>query len=209
MSTNTSIDNNGFDPLDMNNYKIERLPKRSKSKVESFLSIIGGPLAIISFILIYFVFKPGYLQEIDTQSLSDYAKSIFDFRGADEFSRMNIAMLAIFIAGIVLWMTEAIPNYLTSLIIIISLVLTGVLTEQEAYAQLGHKVMWLNIMSFVLASMLVKTGLAKRFALWFIVHFGKKSSSIFLSFWLLMLYCQRSFRQQLQKLQYYSQFLWL
>ncbi len=182
MSTNTSIDNNGFDPLDMNNYKIERLPKRSKSKVESFLSIIGGPLAIISFILIYFVFKPGYLQEIDTQSLSDYAKSIFDFRGADEFSRMNIAMLAIFIAGIVLWMTEAIPNYLTSLIIIISLVLTGVLTEQEAYAQLGHKVMWLNIMSFVLASMLVKTGLAKRFALWFIVHFGKKSSSIFLSF---------------------------
>ena len=77
---------------------------------------------------------------------------------------------------------EAIPNYLTSLIIIISLVLTGVLTDKEAYAQLGHEVMWLNIMSFVLASMLVKTGLAKRFALWFIVRFGKHSSSIFISF---------------------------
>lgn len=182
MQPKNPIDTNGFDPLDMQNYKIERLPKRSKSKVESILASLGGPLAIITFVLIYFVFKPVFLQDIDGEGLSDYAKAIFDLNGSKEFSRMNIAMLAIFLAGIVLWMTEAIPNYLTSLIIIISLVLTGVLTEQEAYAQLGHKVMWLNIMSFVLASMLVKTGLAKRFALWFIVHFGKKSSSIFLSF---------------------------
>ena len=182
MSTNNTIDTNGFDPLDMANYKIEKLPKRSKSKVESTLAIIGGPLAIITFILIYFVFKPVFLQDLDGKGLSEYAKAIFDINGSAEFSRMNIAMLAIFAAGIVLWMTEAIPNYLTSLIIIISLVLTGVLTEQSAYAQLGHKVMWLNIMSFVLASMLVKTGLAKRFALWFIVHFGKKASSIFISF---------------------------
>ncbi len=42
--------------------------------------------------------------------------------------------------------------------------------------------MWLNIMSFVLASMLVVTGLAKRFALWLIVKFGKNASTIFISF---------------------------
>jgi anion transporter len=177
--------NNGFDPLDMNNYRIERLPKREKSKVEAFLAKIGGPLAIATFIFIYFFLKPGFLQSIDPSALTDYARNIFDIKGLSEFSRMNIAMMAIFLAGIVLWMTEAIPNYLTSLIIIIALVLTGVLGEKEAYAQLGHKVMWLNIMSFVLASMLVKTGLAKRFALWFIVHFGKHSSSIFLSFLLI------------------------
>ena len=180
--TTISEQNNNFDPLDMSNYRIERLPKRKKSKVEAILSNIGGPLAIISFVLIYFVFKPTFLLDINAGSLGEYARSVFDLRGASEFSRINIAMLAIFVAGIILWMTEAIPNYLTSLIIIISLVLTGVLTEQEAYAQLGHKVMWLNIMSFVLASMLVKTGLAKRFALWFIVRFGKHSSSIFISF---------------------------
>ncbi len=173
---------NGFDPLDMNNYRVEKLPKRSKSKFESFLALIGGPLAVIVFLLLYFIVQPGYLIHIDPSTLSEHAKHIFDTRGAEEFSRINIAMLAIFALGIVLWMTEAIPNYLTSLIIIIGLVLTGVLTEKEAYAQLGHKVMWLNIMSFVLASMLVKTGLAKRFALWFIVHFGKHSSSLFLSF---------------------------
>jgi len=176
------VEENGFDPLDMSNYRIEKLPKRSKSKVEAFLATIGGPLAILSFILIYFIFKPGYLLDIDASSLGDHARAIYDQIGSVEFSRINIAMLAIFVAGILLWMTEAIPNYLTSLIIIISLVLTGVLSEKDAYAQLGHKVMWLNIMSFVLASMLVKTGLAKRFALWFIVHFGKRSSSIFISF---------------------------
>ncbi len=177
--------NNNFDPLDMNNYRIERLPKRAKSKVEAFLSKIGGPLAVLVFVFIYFFLKPGFLQSIDPSALTDYARNIFDAKGLPEFSRMNIAMMAIFLAGIVLWMTEAIPNYLTSLILIIALVLTGVLGEKEAYAQLGHKVMWLNIMSFVLASMLVKTGLAKRFALWFIVHFGKYSSSIFLSFLLI------------------------
>jgi len=177
--------NNSFDPLDMHNYRIEKLPKRSKSSVERILSNMGGPLAIISFVLIYFIFKPGYLLFINPESLGEHARTIFDQIGSQEFSRINIAMLAIFVFGIVLWMTEAIPNYLTSLFIIIGLVLTGVLSEKEAYAQLGHKVMWLNIMSFVLASMLVKTGLAKRFALWFIVHFGKRSSSIFLSFLLI------------------------
>jgi anion transporter len=174
--------NDNFDPLDMNNYRIERLPKRSKSKAEKILAGAGGPLAVISFVLIYFVFQPGYLLNIDATSLSEYARNVYLEMGSAEFSRINIAMLAIFIGGIVLWITEAIPNYLTSLIIIIGLVLTGVLSEEEAYAQLGHKVMWLNIMSFVLASMLVKTGIAKRFALWFIVRFGKHSSSIFISF---------------------------
>jgi len=158
--------NNNFDPLDMNNYRIERLPKRAKSKVEAFLSKIGGPLAVLVFVFIYFFLKPGFLQSIDPSALTDYARNIFDAKGLPEFSRMNIAMMAIFLAGIVLWMTEAIPNYLTSLILIIALVLTGVLGEKEAYAQLGHKVMWLNIMSFVLASMLVKTGLANYHSFW-------------------------------------------
>ncbi len=171
-----------FDPLDMKNYRIEKLPKRSKSSFERWLSIIGAPLALAVFVLIYFVSPPAFLLNIDPAQLSDFAHAAFLQRGAEAFSQANIAMFAIFMLGVILWMTEAIPNYLTSLIIIIALVLTDVLSEQAAYAQLGHKVMWLNIMSFVLASMLVKTGLAKRFALWFIIHFGKHASSVFLSF---------------------------
>ena len=173
---------NGFDVLDMKNYRMEKLPKREKSKFEGFLMRIGGPLAILSFVLILFVLKIPFLDNLDTTSLSTSAKSNFESIGLENFIFSNKAMLAIFVASLILWITEAIPNYLTSLILIITLVLTQVLSEEVAYAQLGHKVMWLNIMSFVLASMLVATGVAKRFALWFIIKFGKSASSVIISF---------------------------
>ena len=172
----------GFDPLDMHNYRIEKLPKRAKGKVEQWLTVLGPPLALLSFIVFgYFVHLP-FLDLVNPDELSESARKTFDKLGPVEFARNNSWMLAIFVASIILWITEAIPNYLTSLILIISLVLTGVLPEKQAYAQLGHEVMWLNIMSFVLASMLVVTGVAKRFALWFIIRFGKNASTIFLSF---------------------------
>lgn len=173
---------NGFDVLDMKNYRMEKLPIRDKSKFEKFLMAIGAPLAILFFVLILFVFNIPFLDNLDTSALSATAKANFENIGLHDFIFSNKAMLAIFVASLILWITEAIPNYLTSLILIIALVLTSVLPEKVAYAQLGHKVMWLNIMSFVLASMLVATGVAKRFALWFIIKFGKSASSVILSF---------------------------
>jgi anion transporter len=166
----------------MNNYKMEKLPKREKSKTERFLMKIGIPLALISFILILFVLDLDFLKNFDQSILSLKSKANLDKIGLDSFIYSNKAMLAVFVASLILWVTEPIPNYLTSLILIITLVLTKVLPEQEAYAQLGHKVMWLNILSFILASMLVATGVAKRFALWFIIKFGKNSASIIFSF---------------------------
>ncbi len=35
-----------YDPLDMNNYRIEKLPKMQKSGFEKILQRIGAPLAI-------------------------------------------------------------------------------------------------------------------------------------------------------------------
>jgi anion transporter len=100
----------------------------------------------------------------------------------NKFIRINYAMLAIFVAAIILWITEAIPNYLTSLMVILGIVLTNITTDKTAYAQLGHPVMWLNILSFILASMLVKTQVAKRFALWFVLKFGRNAGGIMISF---------------------------
>jgi anion transporter len=171
-----------YDPLDMSNYHLNKLPKRERSKVEKFLVIIGAPLAVLVFILINYFAKVPFLHNIDPTTLSEKARAVYEAIGPEAFSATNISMLAIFLAAVILWITEAIPNYLTSLILIIGLVLTNVLSEVDAYHQLGHKVMWLNILSFVLASMLVKTGVAKRFALWFIIKFGKNASSIFISF---------------------------
>ena len=177
-----AIKNKEFDVMDMNNYRMEKLPVREKSRFEEILMMIGSPLAIISFLFIMFYADIPFLKNFDVDALSKGARENFDKIGLEQFIYSNKAMLAIFVAALILWITEAIPNYLTSLILIIALVLTKVLPEDVAYAQLGHKVMWLNILSFILASMLVATGVAKRFALWFILKFGKNASSVMLSF---------------------------
>ena len=207
-----------FDPLDMENYRIEKLPKMQKAGFEKILQRIGAPLAILAFILIYWVSDISFIDKIDlnpqTTHLTESAISRYkqlemaslkvlkqtsdksDEGSVQEsqlvsqsqqvakkdFLRINYAMLAVFVAAIILWITEAIPNYLTSLIVILTIVLTGITSDKTAYAQLGHPVRWLNILSFVLASMLVKTQVAKRFALWFVLRFGKNSSGIMLSF---------------------------
>ena len=44
-----------FDPLDMNNYKVEKLPKMEKSGFEKWMARLGGPIAALVFILIYWV----------------------------------------------------------------------------------------------------------------------------------------------------------
>ncbi|MGM9713527.1 MAG: SLC13 family permease [Prevotella sp.] len=222
-----------FDPLDMSNYRIEKLPKMQKSGFERFLQRIGGPLAAIVFILFCWVIDIPFLDNISTRegettlteaAMKRYAQieegekkqlekvaSVADgstvstkttheagtevtpsdggslsIQAADaahkKFIGINYAMLAIFLAAIILWITEALPNYLTSLLVILGIVLCGVTTDKTAYAQLGHPVMWLNILSFVLASMLVKTQAAKRFALWFVLRFGKNAGGVMISF---------------------------
>ena len=179
LNTKTSGD---FDPLDMNNYRLEKFKKIEKTGFERWMEILGGPLAILSFILIYYFASISYLNHINPEVLKPAGAKRLTEMGAANFTRINYAMLAIFVASIILWITEAIPNYLTSLFVILAMVLTGVTSETVAYAQLGHPVMWLNILSFVLASMLVTTKVAKRFALWFVIRFGKNAGWIFFSF---------------------------
>ena len=36
-----------FDPLDMNNYKVEKLPKMEKSGFEKWMARLGGPIAAL------------------------------------------------------------------------------------------------------------------------------------------------------------------
>ncbi len=171
-----------FDPLDMNNYKVEKLPKMEKSGFEKWMARLGGPIAAIVFILIYWVIDIPLFDNLDFTGLSDKAQARLAVIGEASFIRACYAMLAIFCASIVLWITEAVQSYLTSLMVIMAVILCGVTTQKEAFAQLGHPVMWLNILSFVLASMLVKTRVAKRFALWFVLKFGKSAGGIFFSF---------------------------
>jgi len=171
-----------MDVLDMNNYRIEKLPKMKKSGFETWMARLGGPLALIVFVWICWFCQIDFIDNINPDALAAKAQKRFSLLGAEGFLRANYAMLAIFAASLILWMTEAIPNYLTSLIVILGIVLFGVTEQKDALAQLGHPVMWLNILSFVLASMLVKTQFAKRLALAFVIRFGKTAKGVLWSF---------------------------
>ena len=185
--TKTMAPKAAYDPLDMNNYRIEKLPKMEKSGFEKWMARLGVPLAVIAFVLIYWFSSIGFIDNITEGSVTDKAAARLHELGLSGFIRSNYAMLAIFVAALILWMTEAIPNYLTSLLVTLGVVLCGVTSQKEAFAQLGHPVMWLNILSFVLASMLVKTQFAKRMALAFVIKFGRSAKGVLWSFLLINL----------------------
>jgi len=100
-----------FDPLDMSNYRIEKLPKRRKSPIEKVLAMLGPPLALIAFVYFGFFADLAFLRNFDPSDIvSETAQKALDKNGVEAFVRNNHLMLAIFIASIILWITEAIPN---------------------------------------------------------------------------------------------------
>ena len=86
-----------FDPLDMNNYKVEKLPKMEKSGFEKWMARLGGPIAAIVFILIYWVVDIPLFDNIDFSVLSSKAQARLDVIGEAAFIRACYAMLAIFV----------------------------------------------------------------------------------------------------------------
>ena len=71
-----------FDPLDMNNYKLEKLPKMQKSGFEKVLQRIGGPLAILVFVFFYWFSDTSFTNIIDTTketiTLAEWAVSRYE-----------------------------------------------------------------------------------------------------------------------------------
>ena len=147
-----------FDPLDMNNYSLNRIPKRPKTKVGQFFQVWGIPLAAVLFVLSCYVWQ-------------------FPI-----FNAKQQIMFGLFATALFLWVSEAIPNYITSMLLICGLILTGILKAKPAMATLGDPTIWLNVSAFIMASAMVKTDLCKRAALWLILKFGKSASTIFITF---------------------------
>lgn len=117
-------------------------------RTESVLKKIGIPLAIAVFALLLLMPTPAGL------------------------SYSGQKALAIFCAALTLWVAGSIPIYLTSMLAIIALTLTGTVKERVAFETLGFDVIWLMVSAFVLTAAMVKSNLARRFALWMITSFG-------------------------------------
>ncbi len=65
---------------------------------------------------------------------------------------------------VVLWLTEALPLYITGLLVPVLLVILGITTAQKAFAPFADPIMFLFIGAFVLARAIQMHGLDKRFA---------------------------------------------
>jgi anion transporter len=137
--------------------------RAAQSPTEKWMRYLGFPGGIALFLLVYHL--PG------GAGLSAAAQS-----GA-----------ACFALALVWWVTEPFPTYVTSLVLMFLLLVTRTAGAKAIMDVLGMEVIWLNLLAFILSSMLVKTRLAKRMALSLILRFGRKASWALLAFLLLQL----------------------
>lgn len=151
------------DLLDLSRHRLSNVAERVPSRSERWLKYLGFPLGILAFLALYYLDRPAGLS------------------GAGQ------TVIACFALALVWWVTEPIPTHLTSLALMALLIFTGSWAEDDVLGVLGYSVIWLNVLAFVLSSMLVKTQLAKRMALAMIVRWGGSSGRILLAFFALNL----------------------
>ncbi|WP_311734585.1 SLC13 family permease [Clostridium chauvoei] len=125
-----------------------------KSPFEIRMAYFGLPIALIVLALIWTMETP--------QGLAYNAKM----------------SMGIFAFALILWVTNGIPNYVTSLLVLVLLPVTGAWTEREVLGVFGYDVIWLMIAAFVIASGMEKSGLARRLSLFLITKLGKSTNSV-------------------------------
>lgn len=161
-----------FDPLDFKNYSLEKLPHIPGGIWMERFKFVGVPVAVFLFFFFHW-------QWCDTIA-------IFESQTKVPVAHCYSA-LGIFVSSLFLWLSESIPNYLTSFMIIVVSIMTGVIKMRPAFAMLGEPVMILNIASFIMASALVVTGLAKRISFYLVLRMGQSIGVMLIAFILLNL----------------------
>ncbi len=124
---------------------------------QRWMDLLGIPAAVVVFLALYLMPTPSGLS-INGQTA-----------------------LAIFMAALVLWVTQAIPTYATSLLGMVTLVLTGTWSERDVLGVFGQDVIWLMVCAFILTSAMSKAQLARRIALAMVVTFSSRAKWALLS----------------------------
>ncbi|MDI6603972.1 MAG: DASS family sodium-coupled anion symporter [Thermoanaerobacteraceae bacterium] len=122
---------------------------REKTSFEKWFSYLGVPVAAIVFALLFTMKTPPGL------------------------TLQGKSAIAVFLAVFVLWVSQAVPTFVSSLIAIVLLTLTSAWNETSVLGVFGYDVIWLMVAAFIITSGMTKTGLANRVALWLVSTFGK------------------------------------
>lgn len=149
--------------LNMEKMTLSSKTRAAQSASERWMRYLGFPAGILLFLLVYYLPAGAGL------------------------SAAAQAGAACFGLALVWWVTEPFPTYVTSLVLMFLLLVTRTAQAKAIMDVLGMEVIWLNLLAFILASMLVKVRLAKRIALWLVLRFGHKAKWALLAFLLLQL----------------------
>lgn len=84
-------------------------------------------------------------------------------------------LLAIFLGMIVAFVIQPIPQGAVAIVALVVTVLTGTLTIEEGLSGFSNTTSWLTVSSFVIATAVIKTGLAARIAYTFMRMLGKNT----------------------------------
>ncbi|NMC31536.1 MAG: anion transporter [Veillonellaceae bacterium] len=126
---------------------------KKKSIVDKWMQVAGLPAALIVFVFLLTMPTP------------------------DGLLLQGKAAIAVFFSIFILWVTQSLPTYLSSLVAIVLLVITGAWSEKQALGVFGLDVMWVMLMAFFITSGMEKSGFAKRLALWIVSKFGHTAKS--------------------------------
>jgi sodium-dependent dicarboxylate transporter 2/3/5 len=165
----TEVDGDGHDQqsiaeiLDVSKHKLSSVRTKTLTPTERWMQYLGFPLGILVFLGLSYMPTPA--------GLTVAAQTV----------------LACFALALVWWITEPFPPYLTSICLLVLLVFRDVQPMEKVLGVLGMDVIWLNIMAFVLCSILLKTNLAKRLSLHLIVRFGKSALPLLFAFMVIQL----------------------
>ncbi len=151
------------DILDLEKHKLAVIPQKQVTRFERRMKYFSIPFGFLVFGWLYFMPTPAGL------------------------TASGQAVLASFSLALILWISEAIPTHVTSLVLMVFLVFLNGWDMSNVLGTLGYDVIWLNVMAFILSSLLVKTQLAKRIALNLIVRFGRRGMPMLFAFVILQL----------------------
>jgi divalent anion:Na+ symporter, DASS family len=93
----------------------------------------------------------------------------------DGISGRSWTLLAIFVSTVAGLMIQPLPGGAMVLLGVATTAVTGVLTPQQALAGYGDPIVWLVLAAFFMSRGMMKTGLGRRIAFWFIRAIGRRS----------------------------------
>lgn len=93
--------------------------------------------------------------------------------------------IAVFIVCLILWVSNAVPLAITSLVAIVLVPLLGVLSKKDTYALFGNEAVFFILGAFILAGAIMHSGLSNRIALNILDRFGRSPKKLLLSIFLL------------------------